>query len=518
MKQITLETFKNIITSRRHPDDSFSKAPAPAASLRDAPIRNNPQQDALTMAAIIECEIDKSARQFPASILVQLAQGTPILLAASLSIILQNGLLFLLSLGLLAITVVSNRASAARLVSKTALLTADFDLKNAGVLAELLEWPSPLIASVARLRLMRLMAYIGQEQADMFNESQRLCLRHILTLAYAKRNPEFVIATLECVGAIGDGGAYPFVKKLKSQFGLTKMQKRVKEAASNCLILLEEVSRDTSLQEETAHLIELSTGSNQPLQRNELDVQTQQKQMSGQRPGMRLGFLLASWCIILPYMLYLSLTMNWEKQYLLSFLFLAAGVAVTQLHRLTLTDKHLRMVRKLARSDDLSSIGLLAEALEWPDAIGRDIAIGGLTRLLPRCKVSDSNLLNADQRGAIYRMLRMENASTYYTFMEKTLIALQQIGDETAIPYVMRLANSQPFSRSAKQIMDIATESLPFLEIRAGQQKVSQTLLRASSQAASIPNEMLRPIFNNSEDHPEQLLRPGKGKDMGTLS
>ena len=84
------------------------------------------------------------------------------------------------------------------------------------------------------------------------------------------------------------------------------------------------------------------------------------------------------------------------------------------------------------------------------------------------------------------------------------LRALQQIGDDTAIPVVERLARSQ-----RGNVAEWANETLVYLRDRSDQKRQSQTLLRASGASESIGHDaLLRPAINAADPAPEQLLRP----------
>src|SRR6202008_1928522 len=116
----------------------------------------------------------------------------------------------------------------------------------------------------------------------------------------------------------------------------------------------------------------------------------------------------------------------------------------TQVHRLTLLGRHQILARRLARIDDVRCIGRLAEALEWPDATVRSVVITALTPLLHRVKASDRVFQTPHQRANLHRMLTLPNARLHTEFLVSILKALEQIGDEAALPYVQNLAKALP--------------------------------------------------------------------------
>jgi hypothetical protein len=85
------------------------------------------------------------------------------------------------------------------------------------------------------------------------------------------------------------------------------------------------------------------------------------------------------------------------------------------------------------------------------------------------------------------------------------LRALEQVGDETALPVVEKLAKSA----GDTQVRFAAQECLPFLQQRADQVRVEQTLLRASGPGSSA-DVLLRPASNGAEAAPQQLLRASR--------
>jgi len=131
-----------------------------------------------------------------------------------------------------------------------------------------------------------------------------------------------------------------------------------------------------------------------------------------------------------------------------------------------------------------------------------------LTRLLPRMKAADTQLLSTSQRALLYQTLRLANARRHAEFLEALLRALEQVGDTTAIPYVKALAESEPYSLRQRRVVDAAKECLPYLEGCARQNRDSQVLLRAT--AGEVDASLLRPAAIHGSADPALLVRAAR--------
>ena len=93
------------------------------------------------------------------------------------------------------------------------------------------------------------------------------------------------------------------------------------------------------------------------------------------------------------------------------------------------------------------------------------------------------------------------------------LKSLEQVGGAKELPVVERLSKGLPTLQSASkvpgEIKKAALECLPYLQARAGEQRASEQLLRASRRSTP-PRTMslLRPAQMRPDAAPEQLLRP----------
>jgi hypothetical protein len=237
-----------------------------------------------------------------------------------------------------------------------------------------------------------------------------------------------------------------------------------------------------------------------------------------QTPGMRFGYLIASYLIIVPYLALMACQAYSAGQWVLAVFCGFGSLLGTQLYRLTMLPKHHAIAAGLAELDDVRCIGRLAEMLEWPDEEVREVAITALTRLLPRVKASDKVFSAQNQRENLRRFITASNARTHSEFVISVMKALEQVGVAEDLPAVQHLASTQqvwgvtiPYSRAeAARLLSVraaARECVPYLEKIAALGQSSQTLLRASC-ATSASNDMLvRAADGSSASDPEQLLR-----------
>lgn len=165
-------------------------------------------------------------------------------------------------------------------------------------------------------------------------------------------------------------------------------------------------------------------------------------------------------------------------------------------------------IRNINALDIPQAVGGLLDAISMNGWFALEDTRPALIHLLPRLRVTDANLLTPRQHKLLFDILSKSERIPWYRrywsaeLKIAILSALEQIGDEKAIPRVEKLA------RSARnlQVRAAAQECLPYLTVRAEQARVEQTLLRASTPAAS-PDTLLRPTVAASPTEPQQLLR-----------
>lgn len=415
-----------------------------------------------------------------------------------------------------------------------ALHNAHLDDRWIGPLCEALEWPDRNVQETAALLLIESLPRIRADDSDLFTDEQRTCLYRRLLPKAARSNPALAHVVLRALPYLGTEPALPYVERLAARPAITRAGRRIRDAARATLALLERriaalraaqtapeqealsASRTVAAAPETA----MSESERKAMEAVSARVDREMAEFEAdlrrlQAPGMRYGFLIASWLVIVPYAVVETvlqlITRNWAGV----LLFAGLGAAASQLHRLTLTERHKLLARKLSKLDDVRCIGRLAEALEWPDATINQFAIAALTRLLPRVRSTDSVLHTARQRGNLYRMLNLSHARKHAEFLIAILRALEQVGDATAIPYVEQIAKAQPTSVAQRKICDAARECLEFVKIRADLNRSSQTLLRASSVTVAGSESLVRPIVTATPADPNELLRADASNGIG---
>ncbi|HEV2471679.1 MAG TPA: hypothetical protein VGS41_03375, partial [Chthonomonadales bacterium] len=153
---------------------------------------------------------------------------------------------------------------------------------------------------------------------------------------------------------------------------------------------------------------------------------------------------------------------------------------------------------------DVRAVGALAEGLEYHDAkVRKDVELA-LIPLLYQVKASDAQYVSTPQMRCLIRALKSTNDSLVLA----TLKAFEQIGDETAIPNVERLASGGGRAAENPSLMHASQECLPCLGRRAELHRAQQSLLRASAPEAASQQTLLRPALGGrSDDDPCTLLR-----------
>jgi hypothetical protein len=540
--------MKPLFWKRASTADEAISMTAPADTIVFAPARSQealtPPAERVDVEAVADRLLDRRSRVRKGGTYWLWMLASPVVgLLGVLSLLGTNGwgvssFIWVLFYGFLLLTVRLLHGLVDRLQqARSAVQNSHLGREWLGPLAEALAWPDRRVQGSAALLLTQALPRLAADDGNLLTEVQLNCLYQRLMPRAASADPELALAILTALPTLGTEEALPSVKRLAALQRFTRGRRRVRQAACATLALLERravTQRDAQATAPGVPSLTLSVATMEPMQSwEEVPAGTNTEEMAAasalvdaqlqefeeeirklQVPGMRVAFLFASWGIILPYcavQTYMQFAAhNWPG----GLLFGASALLSTQLHRLTVTRKHEILTRRLAKIEDVRCVGRLAEALEWPDPTIRHIAIAALTRLLPRVKASDNALYTPRQRGNLHRMLILANAKQYDKCMVAILQALQQIGDETALPYVEQLANAQPTSNPELKVCDAARDCLPFLQERASQTQSSQTLLRASSAIATGTDMLVRPAIGvNPGDH-EQLLRAGQRREL----
>jgi len=125
-----------------------------------------------------------------------------------------------------------------------------------------------------------------------------------------------------------------------------------------------------------------------------------------------------------------------------------------------------------------------------PDPVLADV----LKRLLPRLRYRDAKHWKTEDRSLL--LLPLQNRGDADLTL-CALRALEQVGDENAIPIVERLAS---MFMSDARIADAARECLPYLRTNVEQSRQSQTLLRATQPVFDLGVSLLRPAHQDFDD------------------
>ncbi len=239
-------------------------------------------------------------------------------------------------------------------------------------------------------------------------------------------------------------------------------------------------------------------------------VQTEARKLRQSRRSARIGwaaFGVVITLIAVGYCVRVARTGNWDVgDWWMNFYMFSGfwGVAAA-------TKTHKKAASELTAIDDLRAVGPLAESLDIEEHDINAQVQTALIRLLPRLQSSDAALLDANSRACLNRALGGLNE----TFTLAILKAYEQIGDESALPFVDRLARGEAAAGKAMlepspRIIEAALECREFLRLRVERQRASQTLLRGASRLEAAPDTLLRAAQQTTTD-PEQLLRAGAG-------
>ena len=421
-------------------------------------------------------------------------------------------------------------------MERAALRNSQLGKEWIGSLCEALEWPDQQAQGSAALLLAQLLPRLGAADAGLLSQEQLVCLYGRLSPLKAWAHPELAHAILRLLPIFGTEDALPFVERLASLPAITRKGRGLRSGAREIHALLEKrilASREERRVEASqppvsiAPVLELQVGARQsdPSENDQGGVTEVNAQLNKdleefeaeikkvKTPGMRFGYLIATWCVVVPYALYQTIFQFIDGNWIGGVVFTIITVLSTQFHRLTLMGQHSILARRLAKIDDVRCIGRLAEVLEWPDEMEKDVATSALSRLLPKVRASDKIFQTPQQRMNLNRMLTLKNARRHAGFLVDLLKALEQIGDETSLPFVQQLASATPATAQQRRVCDAARECLPYLELRSDLSRDSQTLLRASSALNVNADHLVRPASGGGVTDKKELLRASVGRD-----
>ena len=189
---------------------------------------------------------------------------------------------------------------------------------------------------------------------------------------------------------------------------------------------------------------------------------------------------------------------------LIIFIWMGVGLS-----RSTVSLRQKRAAHQLAAYQDPRTVSYLVELLAWPDGKIQIDAMHALTKVLPQLRTDHANWLGSRQRRILYSKLSGPYILKEPDFVIAILKSLEQIGDAEALPYVQKLVTIEATLPGHKRVPEAANACLPFLQERVAQSQSRETLLRASSVAATPSEHLLRPAEETSTP-PDQLLRPSE--------
>ena len=189
-----------------------------------------------------------------------------------------------------------------------------------------------------------------------------------------------------------------------------------------------------------------------------------------------------------------------------------------------------RLLDVLTGLEDVALIGTLLEHIPASSAITggtlRRALRAALQNLLPRMRASDAHLLSDAHCSLLNHELQRSrfNLSENWTGAKHVeaqakldvaiLKAWEQVGDEQALGVVQQLAAITSKSPHKKRVQQAAEECLPYLEARVGEQRQTQTLLRAAAMPSEAGDVLLRAVqAHQNVTEPQQLLR-GSDKNI----
>jgi hypothetical protein len=108
------------------------------------------------------------------------------------------------------------------------------DIRSVGPLAEALELRNAGIQRIAEAALIRLLPRLRASDAGLLSAEQRSYLYRALN----GKNEELILAILQALEQVGEGAAFPFVKRLAEGKGRAESSIRVLKTAQECLPFL----------------------------------------------------------------------------------------------------------------------------------------------------------------------------------------------------------------------------------------------------------------------------------------
>ena len=109
------------------------------------------------------------------------------------------------------------------------------DVRCVGRLAELLEWPDEHVRRIAMEALTRLLPQVNATDNVLRSPAQRGNLNRMLVLDNARHHTDFLVSILKALEQIGDVSSVPYVQRLANAQPVSSRERRVCDAARECL-------------------------------------------------------------------------------------------------------------------------------------------------------------------------------------------------------------------------------------------------------------------------------------------
>ena len=115
------------------------------------------------------------------------------------------------------------------------------DVRAVGPLAEALSIPDLNVRTAVARALMRLSPLLQTTDAEWIDASQRAALHRVLKSSNPEKETEFILVILQALTTIEDISALPTLEALARRDAVTADERRVQEAAAQCVATLEAV-------------------------------------------------------------------------------------------------------------------------------------------------------------------------------------------------------------------------------------------------------------------------------------
>jgi hypothetical protein len=155
---------------------------------------------------------------------------------------------------------------------------------------------------------------------------------------------------------------------------------------------------------------------------------------------------------------------------------------------------------------DARAAGWLIHELRFGNKHTRPETREALTRVLPRLKASDRRRLDSNHLNYLHYLLGTTSPIRDAEFLLALLKALEQVGDSRFLGPVRHLAARRAWSPNQRRVQSAARSCLVFLEQKAEQERIRQTLLRPTSAEALPAETLLRPVEGAADFNPSELL------------